>query len=71
MATKDSDIVIQVAKAMFEQVHGYHPDLNWDNAFDTHRELYLRYARTAEPIFREHYVQVYRYLDEEVGDMTF
>lgn len=59
----DSQIVIDVAKAMFKEVHGYHPDLNWDNAFDTHRELYLKYARIADGIYRtellepcEHYV---------------
>ena len=48
-----SDIVETVAKAMFEQVHGYHPDLNWDNAHQEHGDLYLKFARIAEPIFSE------------------
>lgn len=70
---KDSDIILQAAKVMFESVHGYHPDLNWDNAYAAHRELYLKYARIAEPIFEDHYSEFFasHYLTQEVGDMTF
>jgi len=53
----DSDIVLRAAKAMFEQVHGYHPDLNWDNASPDHRELYLKFSRIVEPIFEAYYTE--------------
>jgi len=50
-----NDIVEQAAKAMFESTHGYHPDLNWDNAYQTHKELYLKYARLVKPLFHDYY----------------
>jgi len=40
---------------MFSIIHGYHVDLNWDNANPGHRELYLKLARVSQPVFEEHY----------------
>lgn len=50
-----TDIIEQAAKAMFESTHGYHVDLNWDNAYQEHRELYRKYARLVQPIFHDYY----------------
>lgn len=32
---------------MFASVHGYHPELDWENASPEHRELYLKLAKEA------------------------
>jgi hypothetical protein len=32
---------------MFASVHGYHPELSWENASIAHRELYLKLAKEA------------------------
>lgn len=50
-----TDITEPAAKAMFESVHGYHVDLNWDNASPSHRELYLKLARVVKPVFHDYY----------------
>ena len=53
--TEDSPLIIEAARAMFSIIHGYHVDLNWDNANPGHRELYLKLARVSQPVFEEHY----------------
>lgn len=50
-----TDVIEEAAKAMFGTVHGYHVDLNWNNASVGHRELYLKLARIAQPVFRDYY----------------
>lgn len=35
------------ARGMFASVHGYHPELDWDNASQQHRDLYLKLAAEA------------------------
>lgn len=35
------------ARGMFASVHGYHPELHWENASPAHRELYLKLANEA------------------------
>lgn len=32
---------------MFASVHGYHPELDYDNASESHRQLYLKLAKEA------------------------
>lgn len=49
------DITEQAAKAMFSSIHGYHVDLNWDNASPDHKELYLKLARVVTPVFHDYY----------------
>ena len=49
------DIIEQAAKAMFESVHGYHVDLNWDNAHQAHKDLYVKLAKIVKPIFHDYY----------------
>jgi hypothetical protein len=52
---EDSCLIIDAARAMFSIVHGYHVDLNWDNASSGHRELYLKLARVSQPVFEKYY----------------
>lgn len=54
-----TDVIESAAKAMFGSIHGYHVDLNWDNASPDHRELYLKLARISDPVFRNHYDEQY------------
>ena len=35
------------ARGMFASVHGYHPMLDWSNASQEHRDLYLKLAKEA------------------------
>lgn len=52
---EDSPVIVDAARAMFSTIHGYHVDLNWDNASFGHRELYLKLARVSQPVFEEYY----------------
>jgi hypothetical protein len=62
--TMNDELITAVAKAMFADIHGYHVDLRWENAYQAHRDLFLKYARSAYPVFEQWYGSV-NFLDPE------